>query len=358
MWSFFRPLLFKLDAETAHHLTLQLIRLGAYQPLKLLLQAMYSAPGKPVEAFGLHFPNPVGLAAGYDKDGLAWRGLATLGFGHIEIGTVTPRPQPGNPKPRVFRLVEDRALINRMGFPGLGADYVASRLRSSPGSGTGRGRPRSGSSSRISYAKDRQVILGVNLGKNKDTPLENAASDYIALLRQFAPLADYLAINVSSPNTAGLRDLQGRVMLEGLLGAIAKERENIAASHAGRVPILVKLAPDLSEEELDDALDVILGTGMDGVIATNTGLGRAGLRSNQREETGGLSGEPLRVRSEAVLRSLVKKLDGRLPVVSVGGIMGPEDAKARLGAGAALVQVYTGLVYAGPGLVKQIVQNL
>ena len=372
MWSFFRPLLFKLDPETAHHLTLQLIRLGAYQPLNLILRAMYTAPGKPVEAFGLHFPNPVGLAAGYDKDGLAWRGLATLGFSHIEVGTVTPRPQPGNPKPRVFRLVEDRAVINRMGFPGLGADYVARRLRSSPRSSTGRGSP--GSSevvpvpgrgtgrrhtlSRCSYGNDRQVIVGVNLGKNKDTPLENATSDYISLLRQFTPLADYLAINVSSPNTVGLRHLQGREMLEGLLGAIAKERDIIAAGRGGRAPILVKLAPDLSEEELDDAIEVILRTGMDGVIATNTSLARAGLRSNRREETGGLSGEPLRVRSEEVLRSVVKKLDGRLPVISVGGIMRPEDARARLDAGAALVQVYTGLVYAGPGLVKQIVQKL
>ena len=372
MYSFFRPLLFKLDPETAHHLTLQLIRLGAYQPLNFLLRAMYTAPGKPVEAFGLHFPNPVGLAAGYDKDGLAWRGLATLGFGHIEIGTVTPLPQPGNPKPRVFRLVDDRAVINRMGFPGLGAEYVAGRLRGSPGSSTGRGSP--GSSevvpvpgrgtgrrrtlSRCSYRNDRQVIVGVNLGKNKDTPLENAASDYITLMRQFSPLADYLAINVSSPNTVGLRRLQGRAMLEGLLGAIAKERENIAANRGGRAPILVKLAPDLLDEELDDALEVIVRTGMDGVIATNTTLRRAGLRSDRREETGGLSGEPLRVRSEAVLRSVVKKLSGRLPVVSVGGIMSPEDARARLDAGAALVQVYTGLVYAGPGLVKQILQKL
>jgi dihydroorotate dehydrogenase len=363
MYSFFRPLLFKLDPETAHHLILQVIRLGAYQPLNFLLRAMYIAPGKPVEAFGLHFPNPVGLAAGYDKDGLVWRGLATLGFGHIEIGTVTPLPQPGNPKPRVFRLVEDRAVINRMGFPGLGADYVARRLRGRPGSsevvpvparGTGRRR----TLSRCSYGNDRQVIVGVNLGKNKDTPLENAASDFITLMRKFTPLADYLAINVSSPNTVGLRRLQGREMLEGLLGAIAKERENIAAGRGGRVPILVKLAPDLSDEELDDALEVIVRTGMDGVIATNTTLGRAGLRSKQREETGGLSGEPLRVRSETVLRSVLKKLGGRLPVVSVGGIMSPEDARARLDAGAALVQVYTGLVYGGPGLVKQIIQKL
>lgn len=337
MYPFFRPLLFKLDPETAHRLTLQLIRLGGYQPLNLLLRAMYSGPAKLVKAFGLHFCNPVGLAAGYDKDGLAWRGLAALGFGHIEIGTVTPRPQPGNPKPRVFRLVEDRAVINRMGFPGLGADYVAGRLRN---------------------RTVRQIIVGVNLGKNKDTPLEEAASDYITLMRQFTPLADYLAINVSSPNTIGLRRLQGRDLLEGLLGTIAKERGSNAAGRGGRTPILVKLAPDLSDEELDDALSVILRTGMDGVIATNTTLGRDGLSSKQREETGGLSGEPLRDRSEAVLRSVVKKLDGRLPVVSVGGVMGPEDARKRLDAGAALVQVYTGLVYSGPGLVKQILQNL
>jgi dihydroorotate dehydrogenase len=345
MWSFFRPLLFKLDPETAHNLTLQLIRLGAYQPINLLLRARYATPEKPVEAFGLHFPNPVGLAAGYDKDGLAWRGLATLGFGHIEVGTITLRRQEGNPKPRVFRLVEDRAVINRMGFPGLGADYVASELhrRTTP---------------RLSIGKTRQVVLGINLGKNKDTPLENAASDYISLMRKFTPLADYLAINVSSPNTVGLRNLQGREMLEGLLEAIAKERENIAASGQGRTPILVKLAPDLSDKGLDDALEAILRTGMDGVIATNTSLERTGLRSKMREEIGGISGEPLRVRSEAVLRSVVKRLDGRLPVISVGGIMRPEDARVRLEAGAALVQVYTGLVYGGPGLVKQIIQEL
>jgi dihydroorotate dehydrogenase len=201
------------------------------------------------------------------------------------------------------------------------------------------------------------VIVGVNLGKNKDTPLEDAANDYITLMRQFTPLADYLAINISSPNTVGLRRLQGRELLESLLEAIGKEREGLAANRAGNIPILVKLAPDLSEEELEDALDVIVRTGMDGVIATNTTLGREGLRSKQREEAGGLSGEPLRARSETVLRSVIKKLDGRLPVVSVGGIMSPEDAKVRLGAGAALVQVYTGLVYAGPGLVKQILQE-
>ncbi len=337
MYSLVRPLLFKLDPETAHQLTLRLIRLGNYQPLNFLLRTIYAVPEKPVQAFGLHFRNPVGLAAGYDKDGLAWRGLATLGFGHIEVGTVTPLPQPGNPKPRVFRLVEDGAVINRMGFPGLGAECLAAKIRR---------RKRGG------------VIVGVNLGKNKDTPLENAAGDYIALMRQFTPLADYLVVNVSSPNTTGLRRLQGRGLLEGLLGAVAKERQEFAAARGISTPILVKLAPDLSNNELDDALEVIVRNGMDGVIATNTTLERGGLQSKHAEETGGLSGEPLRVRSESVLRSVVKKLDGRLPVVSVGGIMRPEHAQARLDAGAKLVQVYTGLVYAGPGLVRQIVKRM
>jgi dihydroorotate dehydrogenase len=342
MWLFIRRLLFTLDPETAHHLTLQLIKLGAYQPLNFILRSRFAVPGKPVQAFGLHFPNPVGLAAGYDKDGLAWRGLAALGFGHIEIGTVTPRPQAGNPKPRLFRLVEDRALINRMGFPGLGAEVVAHRMAGVPG-----------------YKEGGRLIVGVNLGKNKDTPLEDAAGDYISLLRRFTPLADYIAVNVSSPNTAGLRRLQGREMLETLLGALAKERQQLALGRGGRAPLLVKLAPDLTEAELDDALDVIVRTGMDGVIAANTTLEReAGLRSEQRTEVGGLSGQPLRVRSAAVLQSVVKKLGGRLPVISVGGIMGPEDAKSRLDAGATLVQVYTGLVYAGPGLVKKILQTL
>jgi len=333
-----RPLLFRLDPETAHQLTLKLIRLGGYQPFRAILNGMYAAPEKPVQAFGLTFRNPVGLAAGYDKDAIAFRGLAALGFGHVEVGTVTPLPQSGNPRPRLFRLVEDRALINRLGFPGQGAEFVARQL-------TAARRPPS-------------VVLGVNLGKNKDTPLEEAVEDYVVLLRRFLPLADYLVINVSSPNTVGLRRLQGREMLEGLLGQIARERAALAPDLSGRKPLLVKLAPDLSDEELDDALEVILRTGMDGVIATNTTLGRTGLRSARREEAGGLSGDPLRVRSEAVLRRVVKRLDGRLPAVSAGGIMSPEDAKTRLEAGAALVQVYTGLVYAGPGLVKDILQKV
>ncbi|MFH1524282.1 MAG: quinone-dependent dihydroorotate dehydrogenase [Chloroflexota bacterium] len=336
MYSLFRPFLFKLDPEIAHGLTLNLIRLAGILPPSLwLLQAVFAAPEKPIEVFGLKFKNPVGLAAGYDKDGIAIRGLSSLGFGHIEIGTVTPRPQSGNPKPRIFRLVEDEAVINRMGFPGHGAEFSAryvSAIRQRP----------------------RAMVLGLNLGKNKNTPLERAAEDYVTLMKRFAPLADYLAINISSPNTIGLRRLQGREMLEGLLGAVAKERTQVDSCP----PLLVKLAPDLSDEELEYALDVIVRTGMDGVIATNTTLGREGLRSKQQSETGGLSGRPLAVRSEAILAKIVKRLDGRIPVISVGGIMTPEDAKRRLDMGAALVQIYTGMIYAGPGLVQKIVRAL
>jgi len=383
MYRLIRPFLFRLDPEAAHALTLYVLRTtGALPPLNWAISQFFNAPEKPVHAFGLTFRNPVGLAAGYDKDAVAVRGLAALGFSHIEVGTVTPRPQAGNPRPRVFRLVEDQAVINRMGFPGKGAEYVAMSLREAqrrhlhlphtcPGAarqGKCRGvqvsNPRAGEeiASPASQARN-DTIIGVNLGKNKDTPLENAAEDYLSLMRTFAPLADYLAINISSPNTVGLRRLQGREMLETLLEAIAEERIRLpspsrrgAGGEVRGMPILVKLAPDLGDAELDDAVGVILNNKMDGVIATNTTLGREGLRSKRREEIGGLSGSPLRVRSEAVLREVVKRVEGRIPVVSVGGIMTPEDAKRRLDMGAALVQVYTGLVYAGPGMVQKIIR--
>jgi dihydroorotate dehydrogenase len=333
MYRYFRPLLFHMDPENAHGLTLNLVRLAGNFPLtRWLLQSMYAGPVQSVNAFGLTFKNPIGLAAGYDKDGVAVSGLAALGFGHIEVGTVTPRPQAGNPRPRVFRLVEDKAVINRMGFPGRGADFVARQLSK-------RLRPSS-------------IILGVNLGKNKDTPLEEAACDYLSLMHTFASLADYLTINVSSPNTVGLRRLQGRQMLEDLLGAIAKERPSLIK----KIPILVKLAPDLDEAELEDALQVILDSGMDGIVATNTTLFRPGLRSAKAVESGGLSGAPLQELSLAMLKKIVKKVGERIPVVSAGGVMRPEDAQLRLQAGASLVQIYTGLVYAGPGLVKKMLE--
>jgi dihydroorotate dehydrogenase len=334
MYSLFRSLLFRLDPETSHALTLYALRSAQYFPL---LKQLYNVPSKPVQAFGLTFKNPVGLAAGYDKDGIAIRGLAALGFGHVEIGTVTPQPQAGNPRPRVFRLVEDEAVINRMGFPSKGSEYVSKRLL------------------RRRFAAPRNdIIIGVNLGKNKDTPLEDAARDYVELMRVFAPLADYLTINISSPNTVGLRRLQGREMLEGLLDQIRVAQYELQVTR----PILVKISPDMNDEELEDAVGVILDKGMDGIIATNTTLSREGIESKSKGESGGLSGSPLKGRSEAVLSRVVKLVNGKVPIVSVGGIMTPDDAKKRLVLGASLVQVYTGLVYRGAGLVKQIVKNL
>jgi len=344
LYSLFRPLLFRLDPEQAHHLTLNLIRLaGMLPPVAAALRRIYRAPESPVQAFGLRFTNPVGLAAGYDKDGLGWRGLAALGFGHIEIGTVTPLPQPGNPRPRVFRLPPAQGVINRMGFPGQGAAFVAAQLHGKRPSG---------------------LVLGVNLGKNKATPNEEAACDYIRLIQVFAPLADYLAINISSPNTVGLRELQGKAALTALLEEVASERKMQASLHKKAIPILVKLAPDLSDAELDDALEAILNAGMDGVIATNTTVSREplaafpGVDSQTAAESGGLSGAPLEAMSTAMVKKIVQRTGGKLPVIGVGGITDAASAQRKLDAGATLVQVYTGLVYAGPGLVQQIMRGL
>ncbi len=367
MYPLFRSLLFKLDPEVAHALTLRLVGLaGRIPPSRWILQGMFTPPARPVQVFGLTFRNPVGLAAGYDKDCQSVAGLSALGFSHLELGTVTPRPQPGNPKPRVFRLVDEKAVINRMGFPGSGMEYAARSLRAFRGS-SNRGlssdkthrneamyRDPAQRTSTAPRSAQPSTVIGVNLGKNKDTPLENAAEDYIALMRTFAPLADYLAINISSPNTVGLRRLQGREMLEGLLGAIAQERRNSSIEY----PILVKIAPDLSDEELDDAVGTILDNGMDGIIATNTTLSREEIQSPLRVETGGLSGQPLTGLSDSVLEKVLARVNGRVPVVGVGGIMSPDDAKRKLDLGAALVQVYTGMIYAGPGLVKEIVAGL
>ena len=335
---FFRSLLFPLDPERAHGLTLGLLRLaGALLPLRTLLGAVYTAPQMPLEAFGLSFKNPIGLAAGYDKDGLSWRGLACLGFGHIEIGTVTLRPQPGNPRPRLFRLSGQHALINRMGFPGQGANYVARRL---------------------SLPKPPGLVLGVNLGKNKDTPLENALDDYLALAKVFAPLSDYLVINVSSPNTAGLRSLQRRQALEQLLVPLRRYAKEQQARLDRPVPLLVKLAPDLADAELDDALDAITIAGVDGVVATNTTLSRLGVDSPLAGEAGGLSGAPLSELSTRMIRRIHAQTGGRLPIIGVGGVMGLADVRAKLDAGATLVQIYTGLVYTGPCLVQSILRDL
>lgn len=336
MYKTMRPLIYRLTPEQAHTVTIRLLQAaGALPPAAVLLRAFFRSRqiGPAVQAFGLNFSNPLGMAAGYDKDGLGWRGLACLGFGHIEVGTVTPRPQPGNPQPRLFRLVEDQAVINRMGFNNLGADFLARRLR---------GRRSAG------------LVLGVNIGKNKATPLEIAVEDYLYLVRVFAPLADYLAVNVSSPNTPGLRSLQTRAALESLLAPLAQERDQLSDHLDKPVPILVKLAPDLDDDELDSALEAITGCKMDGIILTNTTLARPPLKSPLAGETGGLSGAPLTALSTRMVEEVARRLNGRLPIVASGGVMNAIDAQAKLDAGASLVQLYTGLIYEGPGLVKQI----
>lgn len=350
-----RPLLFRLDPERVHDLTLQALRFtGRFSVLEKIIRRQFAARSQKdasVNAFGLKFPNPVGLAAGYDKDGLAWRGLAALGFGHIEIGTITPRPQAGSPKPRVFRIPEEGAVINRMGFPGRGADFIAVSLRGAQRHGD---LPLTGEIAPSSLMTRNDVILGVNIGKNKDTPNEAAAQDYVYLLERFSPFADYFAVNVSSPNTVGLRRLQARDHLEDLLSQLVQARLRSPVCR----PILVKLAPDLADAELDDALGAIMDTGMDGVIATNTTVSRENLKSAVRKEAGGLSGSPLTARSRTMVAEIYRRTDGKLPIVGVGGIMTPDDAKAMLDVGATLIQVYTGLIYAGPGLVKEIIESL
>lgn len=341
MFPLFRSLLFLFEPETSHKLSVTALRLaGVVPPARWMVRSIFTpAVEKPVEVFGLHFRNPVGLAAGYDKDCEAVPGLTALGFGHLELGTITLRPQPGNPRPRVFRLLSDEAVINRMGFPGKGSEYALKRLPVITDRSTA----------------SRPVVIGVNLGKNKDTPLENASSDYTALMRLFAPRADYLAINISSPNTVGLRRLQGREMLSGLMRDIAAERKQMTA----KCPVLVKIAPDLNGEELDDAVEAILEHGMDGIIVNNTTLSRERIQSSAlAAEAGGLSGRPLGPLSETMLAKTIQRVNGRVPVVSAGGIMSADDAKRRLGMGAALVQIYTGMIYRGPGLVRQIVESL
>jgi len=362
MYKSIRPLLFRLEPELAHALTLNSLRLaGGSLPARKLLELIFRASAKPTEVFGLTFKNPVGLAAGYDKDGAAILGLAALGFGHVEIGTVTPKPQAGNPSPRIFRLLEDEAVVNRMGFPSKGSEFMQLKLNPSLRSGWFERiygiQPRKKTGIITSIHKGG-AMLGVNLGRNKDTPNEEAVYDYVALVDTFAQYADYLTINISSPNTVGLRELQGRAALENLLSHLHQQRVVSQAAHRKQLPILVKLAPDLSALELEQAIETILRTKMDGIIVTNTTLARDGLRSTLRGQAGGLSGSPLRAKSEAVLRQTVKSVNGQIPVVSVGGIMTPADAKRRLEMGAALVQVYSGLIYHGPGLVKQILNGL
>lgn len=345
MYELLRPLLFRLDPETAHNLTLGLLRwAGDTAPVRALLDGIFTVrdPRLAVRAFGLEFPNPVGLAAGYDKNGIAVRGAAALGFGHIEVGTVTRLAQPGSPHPRVWRVPEAGALVNRMGFPNAGI----ARLRLPP-------RPPGLQPAPLPPGFNPGTIfrVGVNIGKGKDTHLECAADDYIALLTSPALSdADYIAINISSPNTPGLRALQARAAIAPLVRALADARDALPR----RLPLLVKIAPDLSDDEIGVIVDAARDAGLDGVIATNTTVSRADVPAYASAYPGGLSGAPLRARSTAIIRHIAAYTRGEFPIIGVGGVTEPGAALEKLQAGASLIQLFTGLVYQGPGLIKQI----
>jgi len=327
MYTLLRPLLFTLDAESAHHLTLGSLRLAG----SLVRHCMPRVAAAPRTVMGLDFPNPVGLAAGLDKNGEYIDALAALGFGFIEIGTVTPRPQPGNPRPRMFRLPAARAVINRMGFNNKGVDTLVANVRRSRFRG----------------------VLGINIGKNFDTPIERAAEDYLACLRKVYEHASYVTVNISSPNTKNLRQLQQGDELGLLLSALCEERERLADLHGRRVPLALKIAPDLDSSQINAIAGLLVAHGIDAVIATNTTVSRdAVAHLPHGGETGGLSGAPLTAQAQNVTRQLSETLQGAVPVIGVGGIMDGNDAAARISAGASLVQLYTGLVYAGPALVR------
>lgn len=362
------PLLARIDAEGAHTLVLRLLSLTQRAPGALALLERLCAVRDPrleVHAFGLRFPNPIGLAAGLDKEGRAPAAFAALGFGAVEVGTVTPVAQPGNPRPRIFRLPADRALINRMGFPNGGATRARATLLATPRTHSSDYNGTAGTPSRGPAPRSLPggAVLGVNLGKNAPTPLEQAHRDYVAVLDALYDVAAYAVVNVSSPNTQGLRDLQERRALEALLGAVVTRRDSLARATGRRVPLLVKVAPDLDWAQLGAVLEATHAAGADGIVATNTtlareGLSRVGRNDARRAEAGGLSGEPLRRRSTEVVRWIARETGGRLPVVGAGGISHPDHALEKLDAGAVLVQLYTGLIYAGPSLPGRICRAL
>jgi dihydroorotate dehydrogenase len=334
-----RPALFRIPAETVHHLASQgLTRALAAPAVRGAVRRRHQvdAPELRVRRWGIDFENPVGLAAGFDKAGTAFNALAALGFGFVEIGTVTARPQPGNPRPRLFRLPADHALLNRLGFNNPGAGAVAERLARTPS----------------------ETVLGVNLGKSKATPLERATEDYLESLERLQRFARYLVVNVSSPNTPGLRELQDAEPLRRLLRALTARAAELAGSVDAAPPILVKIAPDLTDPQVDEAVDIAREEGSAGIVATNTTISRDGLRTPAaRVEAlgaGGISGAPLRTRAEQITARIFRRTEGSFPIVGVGGIFTADDAWSRIRAGASLVQLYTGLVYGGPGVVRQI----
>lgn len=330
-----RSLLFRLNPETAHDLTLSALK--AFRPTGVSRLLVGPTPQLETQLLGLRFPNPVGLAAGLDKNGDYIHALAGLGFGFIEVGTVTPRPQPGNPRPRMFRLRRAQALINRMGFNNKGVDYLVSRLAASGYRG----------------------ILGVNIGKNFDTPVERAAEDYLHCLGKVYPYASYITINVSSPNTPGLRSLQHGGLLDELLAAVKGEQLRLSLAWNRYVPVVVKIAPDMSDEQVIGLADALVRHRMDAVAATNTTLSRDGVEGMKNwDESGGLSGAPLRDRSNHVIRLLDRHLNGALPIIGVGGVVSGHDALMKIRAGASLIQIYTGLIYRGPSLIRESVRAI
>lgn len=331
-----RSALFKLDAEVAHELSIKQFSAMPRGIAKALFNPCVA--DKPVELLGLRFPNPVGLAAGLDKNGECIQAFDAMGFGFVEIGTVTPRPQPGNEKPRLFRLPEHEAIINRMGFNNHGVDALVERAKKARNSGK------------------LQAVLGINIGKNKDTPNENANDDYLICLRKVYAVADYVTVNLSSPNTPGLRDLQHGEAMDELLTALKAEQAKLEAEHGRYVPVLVKIAPDLTDEEVADVAERLQRTGIDGVIATNTTLSREAVAGHQHaDEAGGLSGAPVLQRSTKVVQLLRQNLGKDYPIIAVGGVASEADAAAKKAAGADLVQVYTGFIYQGPKLIADCV---
>ncbi|MGE0971109.1 quinone-dependent dihydroorotate dehydrogenase [Klebsiella sp. WOUb02] len=334
-YPFVRKALFQLDPERAHEVTFQQLRRVSGTPLEMLIRQ--KVPAKPVTCMGLTFKNPLGLAAGLDKNGECIDALGAMGFGAIEIGTVTPRAQPGNDKPRIFRLVAAEGLINRMGFNNLGVDNLVENVKKAHFDG----------------------ILGINIGKNKDTPVEQGKDDYLICMEKVYPYAGYIAINISSPNTPGLRTLQYGDALDDLLSGIKNKQLELQQKHQKYVPVAVKIAPDLSLEELIQVADSLVRHNIDGVIATNTTLDRSLVQGMQYcDETGGLSGRPLQLKSTEIIRMLATELNGRLPIIGVGGIDSPIAAREKIAAGATLVQIYSGFIFKGPPLIKEIVTNI
>jgi len=333
MYSFIRDLLFKLDAETSHEFSLDL--LGAAERLKLINLFVPVIPPNPVTVMGLNFPNPIGLAAGLDKNGDFFNALGAMGFGFVEIGTITPRPQAGNPKPRLFRIPEAQAIINRMGFNNKGVDHLVEQVK------------------RRRY----QGILGINIGKNALTPVENAADDYGINMRKVYAHADYITVNISSPNTQGLRDLQFGDSLDRLLESIKKEQLALQQIHNRYTPVAVKIAPDMDDTAIRQVAASLVAQGIDGVIATNTTIGRDGVEQySTSQEVGGLSGLPVRDKSTHVIRALYAELGDKLPIIGVGGICDGDSAVEKIRAGAKLLQVYSGFIYRGPELIREIAQ--